>query len=249
MFFLRAVRVLSFAISALCCSFAHASDWYTGAPSSPDPGFGASVDTSLTTTGRGGSTVSAVGSIAPFSKIDQSGFRVGLEGVAGTYSTQSSAAAGEATLGREEAGAVVAGWAWSGEAFTAKALAGLEVREDSLNGSDAAAAPGTRAGARVEGEIYANPTRSTMVFVQGSYSTVRRAYYTHVKWGFEVAQNVFVGPEALYLGDEFYRQWRVGAHVSGVQLGALQAGISAGLVEDQSRGAGAYGALDLRVVF
>jgi hypothetical protein len=64
-----------------------------------------------------------------------------------------------------------------------------------------------------------------------------------------VAQNVFIGPEALFLGDDLYRQWRTGLHLSGVTLGALQLGISGGYLKDETRGSGAYGILDARMVF
>ena len=65
---------------------------------------------------------------------------------------------------------------------------------------------------------------------------MRQAYFTHAKWGFAVADGIFVGPEALFLGDAFYQQWRVGAHVSGVRVGLLQFGLAGGFVDDRSRG-------------
>jgi len=46
------------------------------------------------------------------------------------------------------------------------------------------------------------------------------------------------------LGDNFFHQWRVGAHVSGIKLGMVQLGVSGGFLSDQVRGTGGYGILE-----
>jgi len=51
------------------------------------------------------------------------------------------------------------------------------------------------------------------------------------------------------LGDNFFHQWRVGAHVSGIKLGMVQLGVSGGFLSDQVRGTGGYGILETRFSF
>ena len=52
------------------------------------------------------------------------------------------------------------------------------------------------------------------------YSTVDNSYYTRLKFGVELADYVYVGPEALALGDDYFSQGRVGAHFTGLKFGA-----------------------------
>ena len=82
-----------------------------------------------------------------------------------------------------------------------------------------------------------------------SYSTSGGAYYSRFKAGLAISEGVFAGPEMLFLGDNHYTQYRVGLHLTGLRFGALQFGVSGGLVVDKAQGNGAYGIIDARVVF
>ena len=81
------------------------------------------------------------------------------------------------------------------------------------------------------------------------YSTNNSAYYGRLKFGMAFAERVYVGPEVVALGDNFFQQFRVGGHLSGLQFGAIQMGVSAGFLADRVRGAGVYGILESRVTF
>ena len=228
-----------------------ADDWYTGSGDQTlSQNFGASINASLSATSQGDSHFAAIGTIAPFTKVDQTGARFRLDGDVGDYSYKSSIAGIGEVKGTEEDTAFLAGWKWVGNRTSVELFAGPELRSDTLNKYD----PGntgskTSAGFATNIDVYANPTPYTMAFGQLSYSTVRRAYLAHIKFGIAVAKNVFVGPEALLLGDDLYRQWRVGVHITGVALGPIQLGASAGYLHDATRGAGEYGALDTRLAF
>ena len=88
-----------------------------------------------------------------------------------------------------------------------------------------------------------------MFFAYGAYSTIYNAYQARAKWGFETVGRIYVGPEVAILGDDYYRQWRLGAHLTGFQLGAFQYGVSAGYLNDKDGKGGAYGSLDIRAVY
>jgi hypothetical protein len=51
------------------------------------------------------------------------------------------------------------------------------------------------------------------------------------------------------MGDESFRQFRVGAHASGFQLGGIQLGVSGGFATDGAKRSGAYGSIDVRAGF
>jgi hypothetical protein len=83
----------------------------------------------------------------------------------------------------------------------------------------------------------------------GSYSTLHNSYYTRVKVGWSLIPGIYIGPEVSLLGDSFYRQYRVGAHLTGVKLGRLSLGISGGYLNDDRQGSGTYGIVDARIGF
>ena len=64
-----------------------------------------------------------------------------------------------------------------------------------------------------------------------------------------IRDRVYVGPEAIFMGDDFFQQWRVGGHVTGATFGMLSLGASAGILVDKVRGTGMYGIVDARVGF
>jgi len=241
---------LALALAAWATSAA-AGDWYTGsnAPGA-DQSFGASLNSSLSGTSQGDLDLALIGTISPFTKLDRSGVRFRLGANVGDYDYLSSVAGVGLVHGREQDGSLLAGWAWVNRRTSVGVYAGPEVRSDVLNKFDPGnTAPATSLGFQTSVDVYSNPTPYTMVFGQLSYSTIRQAYYSHFKLGFAVAKNVFVGPEALFLGDDLYRQWRAGLHLTGVPLGNLQFGVSGGYLKDETRGGGTYGILDMRMVF
>ena len=107
---------------------------------------------------------------------------------------------------------------------------------------------GTYAGLKVGADLYIRPTgdddrgRSRLLHSQ---QRLLRA----PKFGLAVVNQIYVGPEILVLGDNFFHQWRVGAHVSGIKLGMVQLGVSGGFLSDQVRGTGGYGILETRFSF
>ena len=66
--------------------------------------------------------------------------------------------------------------------------------------------------------------------------------------GYKVWRDVFVGPEASLYRTEDYREWRVGAHATGVQLGRFTFRLSTGWRRDESSPKGGpYGGLSVHV--
>ena len=83
----------------------------------------------------------------------------------------------------------------------------------------------------------------------GSYSSTFNAYYTRVRGGVMVLDGVYVGPEVSFLGDDFFRQWRVGAHVSGLTFGPVSMSVAAGYAEDRVQRGGFYSTIEARGQF
>src|SRR5512137_659522 len=86
------VCVLTIAFASAFASQSFAQEWYTGARErQAETTYGAAIDASLTGTTRGSLHGSLIGTIAPFSKLDESGMRLRLGGLLGSYSYMSVA--------------------------------------------------------------------------------------------------------------------------------------------------------------
>ena len=78
--------------------------------------------------------------------------------------------------------------------------------------------------------------------------TARGHLWTRASAGYKVWRDVFVGPEASLYRTEDYREWRVGAHATGLQLGRFTFRLSTGWRRDESSPKGGpYGGLSVHV--
>ena len=125
----------------------------------------------------------------------------------------------------------------------------------------------TEVGAKAVASVYATPTDQTMFYAQGAFSSVNSIYYTQVKFGGALWPSIYVGPEATVTGrmavggvhsidpfsatsfDITIQQWKVGAFISGLKIGPLLFGVSAGYLNDLQQGNGAYVSTSVRTTF
>ena len=242
-----------FAVTVTCtlASPALAQEWYTGARErAPEANYGAAIDASLSATTRGTVHGGVIGTIAPFNKLDESGVRLRLGGIAGSYTYTSTSPGVGNVKGSESSGSLMAGYEWVTKNATFAIYLGGEAQNRTLSKPDPSnSVVGAAYGFKTSVDFYMNPTSYTMASGNITYSTVNNAYYTRFKVGMAVTERIFIGPELLFLGDNFYGQWRAGAHVTGAKFGPMQLGLSGGYVNDRRGGPGGYGILDARLTF
>ncbi len=238
-----------------------AADWYTGEAAPPlrgalppiDPApvphaFGAAIDAAASGSTLDSFHVAMIGTIAPFTNFDQSGMRLRLGGIVGQYGYTASTKGLGHIDGSQEQGSASLGYEWVSATSSLAGFIGAEVHNDRLTPVDPTnPVAGTAAGLRAEFDFYTRPTLVTMAAGQFAYSTVHNSYYGALRYGLRVFGGAYVGPEIMALGDDFYRQWRLGAHVSGFGFGGIEFGASGGYANDRVRGGGAYGVLESRV--
>jgi hypothetical protein len=233
----------------LCTGTARAADWYTGERMPEPPKRSVAIDTALTADTHGSIFGTLIGTIAPFDGLDQDGFRLRLTGVLGRYSYVGSNGIGRVE-GTQSDGSFMVGYEWVINAATVAIYVGADVSDNRLSINDPNnASKGVHAGGKIAMDFYVNPTVNTMASGTVSYATANNAYYSRFKLGVAVAPQLFVGPEVLVLGDNFYSQWRAGIHLTGLRMGPMQFGISGGYLDDKVRGHGGYGILDARLTF
>lgn len=235
-------RVLSGCLFALAASGrpALAADWYTGTEAaSPQDAWIVSVDTSATVSSQGSQFAGATATAAPAGSLLASGLRLRADTTIGSYRAGTG-------LGQQAEVAAMLGYGFVWPEAVLSAFVGLNVRRNEVPGLEASVR--NAGGLKAALDLYARPTPGTMVHATGTYSSTFNAYYGRLRSGVAVMGG-FLGPEFALLGDDYYRQWRVGAHWSGFQFGALQVGVAAGYLHDQTRKGGLYTTVDMRAGF
>lgn len=229
---------------------AFAADWYTGAePAILDENWTTAVDASVAVTSNSSAFGSVTGTFATEGTLLQSGARLRVEGVAGTYSYPGQGV-GQRVTGYQQEAALSAGYEWIWRDAALAGFVGFNVRSNQLSILDPGnPVVGTGVGAKFAANFYARPTENTMVSAYGSYSTQFNAYYSRFRVGYMVADGVYVGPEAMFLGDNFFNQYRIGAHLTGFSFGPVKMAVGVGYVKDRIQGSGYYSTVEARTAF
>lgn len=230
---------------------AHAADWTSGygaGDTAQSRNSIIAIDTSVTATTSNSIFANTSVTAALTGDLDQtSGWRARIEGQIGSFDYRSD---DTKVIGNQQSGSALVGYEWAEQDIHVAAYIGFNYQNIKLDPIDPG--NGTRGhgyGVRVVGEMYANPTEYTMASAYGSYSTHANAYYTRFKLGYALFDRTYLGPEFSMLGDDFYKQWRIGGHLSGLTFGRFQFGVAAGYVRDSRRGPGGYVLVDSRVTF
>ncbi len=241
----------SFGLAASVAA-ADAADWYTGAydPQAQKAQPTVAIDVSFDGSSQNAFSGALIGTIAPFSPLVENGLRLRLGGFGGVYQYVPSEVYLGNIHGEFQQGEMLVGYEWISRQMQFGLFGGVEISHDGITPNDPNnTVKGTHGGLKIGADFYASPTELWMASAIASYSTDHNAYYSRFKFGFALAPGLFAGPEALALGDDFFHQFRVGAHLSGLRVGNVQLGVSGGFLDDEVRGAGAYGLLDTRFTF
>ncbi len=142
--------------------------------------------------------------------------------------------------------AALPGWRIKRGNFEAKIFAGLDLQHHFLSPDDPNnSLRGTHAGLRVGADLWWEPTHKLMVASSLSGSTVGTNFGARVALGWRLFERCWVGPEIETMGDEIYRQYRVGVHITSLKYGAFEWAFGAGYSEDSDHRAGFYGRFSL----
>jgi hypothetical protein len=138
--------------------------------------------------------------------------------------------------------APLAGWRLSQGTLELKVFAGPEL-ENRVQTPDVptAAYRGTHIGARVAAELWWEPMPEMMLTSAFSASTNATSHSARVAAGWRVFDKFWAGPEISASGDAFSQQVRIGAHLTGFKLDALEWSAAVGYVTDSFHRSGVYG--------
>ena len=220
---------------------------YVGAPGAKESS-GAAIEQAWTADTKGSRFATAIATIAPFTGLDESGIRLRLGGVVGQYSYTNSTLG--TIKGTQSDVSFMIGYEWVTARASFGVYGGANYDNNSIDKYDSAnTSVGKGAGMKIAVDFNYRPTDYTMFSGVASFSSFHSAYYARLKAGYALAPQLYVGPEAVFMGDDFFQQWRVGLHMTGAKFSMLQVGASGGVLVDKVRGSGIYGILDARLGF
>lgn len=233
------------------------------------------INTALDVTSRRSTFVYSSITVAPFDILDKSGVRVKVEGVNGGYhyNTEGDSDFFQPPLlsihGHSVGVSALVGYEYVTETLNLAGFVGADYQHDSetfnpansplllVTDTDPSSSGqrlrnptvGTRWGVKFATDIDYHPVEQWSFVLSGNYSTANNSWWSRLRPGYAVMPDVFVGPEVLYQGNNFYRQWRVGAHVRGLKLGALEIGLASGFMRDSVVSNGTYGVVEASIRF
>ncbi|HEX8663974.1 MAG TPA: cellulose biosynthesis protein BcsS [Beijerinckiaceae bacterium] len=131
------------------------------------------------------------------------------------------------------------GYQWMFPRVAVSALVGpeLDAEADGLNVIRSAR---TRFGLRGHAELWAHPTPETLATATLIAGSARGHVWSRISGGYAFWPGVFLGPEAVFYTRDDYREWRFGAHVTGLKWGPINFRFSGGLMRSNGDRTGAY---------
>lgn len=194
---------------------------------------------------------------APFEGgLDKSGLRLRVDAADGSfyYNEEGNPQNGEPLLLSVHghyinAGAAV-GYAYISDKLYASAFIGGNYQYVSLSHQDQGnSTVGTRWGFKASVDADYKPIDSVSLLIAGNYSTANNSWWSRFRPGYEIAPEVYAGPEVGFMGNNFWRQLFWGAHLRGLKFGNVEIGLGTGVLRDSQLRWGAYGSVELALRF
>ncbi len=174
--------------------------------------------------------------------FEQDGFLFKFLLSGGLYRYNAGSLGGDEVVGGELVAQALPGFRVARNHFEAKVFFGPEYENHRLWPDDPAnRLRGPAFGLRVAIELWNEPTPSTMLAGDASFSTVGANYAARAAIGWRVLDEPFyVGPETQVYGGDGYAQWRVGLHMTSLKTGDAEWSAAGGWAIDSDSRSSAY---------
>ena len=186
----------------------------------------------------GPSTFLTAGAKLALDRIDREGF-VALATLGGGTRREG--------VGRREtaSGAAVLGYQWFRDWGVIAAYVGLEGSLEALTTGGVTRLDPSRFGARLQGELWARPTETTLLTATAILDSSRTAAWGRLSWGWRVEPwsgwSAYLGPElALYADHTGYGKWTLGLHATDFAIGRFRFRTATGLQFEPESPVGPY---------
>jgi hypothetical protein len=141
---------------------------------------------------------------------------------------------------------VLPGWRIKRGEFEFKLFAGLDFENHNLTPDTVSARlRGPHPGLRIAAETWTEPIPELMLATSFYATTIGGGYGARGAAGVRVLDQFWVGPELSGSADEFSRQVRIGAHLTGMKAAELELSAAAGYLADSYHRSGLYARIGL----
>lgn len=181
--------------------------------------------------------------------IHQSGLRLQAVALRGYYRYSSHAAPDGLVKGRYSDLSVSLGYQLVGAEHGFMVSIGPSLFTKNLSYRTPDDRTGSKLGGKIAAMGYWAPARWPSAFVYGNYSSADSTGNLYANLGFSLPGELSIGPEIALLDGRGFRETRVGIHLSGLRVGEILAGVSAGTTRDQFGNRGRHLSMNVRITF
>ncbi len=147
--------------------------------------------------------------------------------------------------GEVYAGSLMPGWRLTRGPFDLAFYAGLDTQYHLIPADPGNRLRGLNLGLRAGADLWWEPVANTMVNASASLSTIGAGFWARAAYGWRLFGRFYGGPELTALGDDNYRQWRIGLHATAFRWAAFEWSAGLGYARDSDDRSGAYARIGL----
>lgn len=178
--------------------------------------------------------------------FEQPGFLLKLLSSGGLYRYKAGDLDGTTVVGLEGKAHIAPGWLVRYGRFESKFFFGPELQDHRLWPND----PGNRLrgrsfGLRMAVDLWAEPTRETMLAADASLSSIGGDFSARIGAGWHLLGHFYAGPELQIYAAGGYRQFRLGVHVTSLKTETVELSAAVGWSTDSEARASPYARLGL----
>jgi hypothetical protein len=141
---------------------------------------------------------------------------------------------------------ILPGWRFKRSNLEVKAFAGLDFERDDFSPVPTSGPSfATHLGARTAFDLWWEASPTLMMSAAAAMTTIANGYSARAAAGLRTFGASWIGPEISTSADRFSKQYRIGAHITGLKTATLEWSFAAGYVQDNMHRSGAYGRISV----
>ena len=173
--------------------------------------------------------------------LSNEGFTLKVVLGSGAYGYLSGALNNTNVIGRQSSLSAMPGWRFKRAGYEVTVYAGFDLQVFTFTPIDPATRlAGRYMGARGGFELWHEPSSTTMLVADASYSLIGAGNSARIAYGWRLFDRFYLGPEAQIYSTDSYLHSRVGLHVTALKIDEREWSGAVGLASDNDNRSGVY---------
>jgi cellulose biosynthesis protein BcsS len=173
--------------------------------------------------------------------LSNEGFTLKVVLGSGAYGYVSGALNNTNVIGRQSSLSAMPGWRFKRAGYEVTVYAGFDLQVFTFTPIDPATRlAGRYMGARGGFELWHEPSSTTMLVADASYSSIGAGNSARIAYGWRLFERFYLGPEAQIYSTDSYLHSRVGLHVTALKIDEREWSGAVGLASDNDNRSGVY---------